>query len=322
MKVLASHLNSFITYASVKNVPVDQLPVSIKMTPADFKVPAATVEMSDFYEVVSYISTVLQDEMLGIHVGNFVNLKHLGAVYELSLKATTVEEALHYCRMYLQKTFPVMQVDTEHEEDVVVIRLSIDSNKTAENRILLENTLTLMAREIVIITGSDCPVTTWSPYCGKGYPASWEKGTDFAVAFPKTILKAAVKRNGQWGLEVLIPEYLQIMESLDPVESFSNRVKLTMLSMATPALPGLDQIAYTLNLTPRTLQRRLTEERTKFRHLRDELTRKICDYLLRHDRYSIADVAVVLGYAEPAAFIHAFKKWYGAAPGKLREQII
>jgi AraC-like DNA-binding protein len=65
----------------------------------------------------------------------------------------------------------------------------------------------------------------------------------------------------------------------------------------------------------------LEEEGTSFRRLAEELKQRICNLLLRHNRYSVADVAFLLGYSDAATFIHSFKKWYGLSPDKMRAKL-
>ena len=132
--------------------------------------------------------------------------------------------------------------------------------------------------------------------------------------------KAALKDNSHWGLDILIPEYLALVETLKAADTLGSRVKKAMLQLAQPALPGLDMVADTFNLTSRTLQRRLVQEGTSFRQIAEGLKRQVCHLLLLHDRYSVADISLLLGYSDAAAFIHSFKKWYGATPAKLRKQ--
>ena len=110
-----------------------------------------------------------------------------------------------------------------------------------------------------------------------------------------------------------------ILISFDDVTEKYQKEK-AMLQLAQPALPGLDMVADTFNLTSRTLQRRLVQEGTSFRQIAEGLKRQVCHLLLLHDRYSVADISLLLGYSDAAAFIHSFKKWYGATPAKLRKQ--
>lgn|GEM_PF-750455 len=316
MKILARHLNSFIAYARVRNIPAAAIMEVVEHPPADWQDETATVDAGDFYNVVSFIYNTLKDELLGIHVGNFVHLQHLGAIYQISVKSTTVDEALFYCRSYLARTYPLVRVMMTTTGTLTTIDLSIDDDPGPVHRIILEHMAALIAREIQAISGEDVDLSVTSPFYSPDHPASWKKGPRYTVVFSETILKAALKDNSHWGFDVLIPAYLSLMEALDPDTSFSNKVRLTALNMANPCLPDQPMIADAFNITPRTLQRRLAEEGATYRKISEDLKQKICDLLIRHDRYSILDISHILGYSEPAAFIHSFKKWHGVPPGK------
>jgi AraC-like DNA-binding protein len=318
MKILAKHLHRFIEFGQVRNIPLPQM-LGLLTSPGDFSDPASSVSVADFYKVLEFISRRLNDEQLGIRVGNFMHLIHLGAVYQISLKASTVEEALYYCQTYLRNTLPIAEIKTTTTQQTTTIEYSIPHPHSALNRIVLENTLVLVSREIREISGQGSTIQVTSPFYEPGYPSYWEKGNAFAVTFSRTLLKAASRQNSHWGLEVLIPEYLKIMESLQPDQSFTNQVKLMVLNMAKPDLASLSEVAATFHITPRTFQRRLLAEGTTFRQIKEALKCQISDHLLRHDRFSVSDIAFVLGYSEPASFIHSFTKWYKISPQKMRK---
>jgi AraC-like DNA-binding protein len=80
---------------------------------------------------------------------------------------------------------------------------------------------------------------------------------------------------------------------------------------------GEDDVAGGLGMAPRTLRRRLAAEGTSFRRLQGEVREALAEELLA-SRRSVEDVAERLGYAEPASFIHAFKRGKGVAPGAWR----
>ncbi|WP_089784902.1 AraC family transcriptional regulator [Chitinophaga sp. YR573] len=308
MKILALHLDNFTDYARLRGMPYETTELRI------------TIDEEDFYAIIEKITAYEKDELLGIRVGNLRNLNTLGAIYRISLKAVTIQEALYFCQAYLQETLPLIQVVNSMDGDSATIRLSIDNDKDQSNRIILETILMVVAREIKIVSGEDTEMTIYSPYFKTGYPSDWRKGESFMVKFQLTLLKAALKDNSHWGLDILIPEYLGLIEELKTPENFSSRIKKAMLGMAKPQLPGLETVAYAFNQTSRTLQRRLEEEGTNFRQIAEELKRRICNLLIRHNRYAITDLAYLLGYADSAAFIHSFKKWYGCSPKRFREQ--
>jgi AraC-like DNA-binding protein len=77
---------------------------------------------------------------------------------------------------------------------------------------------------------------------------------------------------------------------------------------------GMESVASGLNLSPRTLRRRLTEAGTSYRALVDEVRQALADEMLATGALSVEDVAFRLGYAEASSFIAAFKRWKGITP--------
>ena len=87
-----------------------------------------------------------------------------------------------------------------------------------------------------------------------------------------------------------------------------------LLRAALPATLSLDDIADRLHLSPRTIHRRLEEEGSSFRGIKDALRRDLALARLTKTKDSIAQVATDLGYADTSAFYRAFVDWTGMAP--------
>lgn len=76
-------------------------------------------------------------------------------------------------------------------------------------------------------------------------------------------------------------------------------------------------VAAALGRTDRTLRRQLVAAGTSYRALLDEVRRSLAADLLRAG-LPVADVAARLGYAEPAALVHAHRRWTGGPPSAAR----
>lgn len=81
---------------------------------------------------------------------------------------------------------------------------------------------------------------------------------------------------------------------------------------------SMAQVAARLHVDPRTLRRRLAAEGTSFRALRAEIHQTLAVELLGTVGLTVAQVAQRLGYADPAAFTHAFTRWTGTPPSAHR----
>jgi AraC-like DNA-binding protein len=93
-----------------------------------------------------------------------------------------------------------------------------------------------------------------------------------------------------------------------------------LLRAALPDTLSLDDIADRLHLSPRTIHRRLEDEGSSFRGIKDALRRDMALARLTKTKDSIAKVAADLGYADTSAFYRAFVEWTGMAPVHYRRQ--
>lgn len=84
----------------------------------------------------------------------------------------------------------------------------------------------------------------------------------------------------------------------------------------------LAELARAVELSPRTLQRKLEAEGTSLRRLIDQERR---DLALRHiadPRTSLIEVAFLLGFSDQSAFSRAFVRWMDQSPSEYRRRLI
>lgn len=90
---------------------------------------------------------------------------------------------------------------------------------------------------------------------------------------------------------------------------------------ALPTSSSLAEVARTLNLSPRTLHRRLEAEGSSFQAIKDALRRDLAINRLAKTRQTLAAVAAELGFTDSAAFYRAFVRWTGIAPAHYRRRL-
>ena len=82
--------------------------------------------------------------------------------------------------------------------------------------------------------------------------------------------------------------------------------------------PGQQQIASALNVSNRTLQRKLREEGTSFKALLQDTRLQLASKYLLSPGRSVVETAYLLGFSEPSTFSRAFKRWTGVSPADYR----
>lgn len=82
--------------------------------------------------------------------------------------------------------------------------------------------------------------------------------------------------------------------------------------------PSVVIMAEQLNMSVRTLRRRLKELGSTYQQFKDGLRRDAAMSFLNRHELKINAVSALLGFDEPSAFHRSFKKWTGLTPGEYR----
>jgi AraC-like DNA-binding protein len=85
-------------------------------------------------------------------------------------------------------------------------------------------------------------------------------------------------------------------------------------------LPSMDDIAARLAMSPQTVRRKLREEDTSLREIRDDILRDAAIASLSRGDETVAALSERLGFSEPSAFTRAFRRWTGSPPGSYRPE--
>ena len=73
-------------------------------------------------------------------------------------------------------------------------------------------------------------------------------------------------------------------------------------------------VATMLNMSVRTLQRRLRDRGLSFKDLVDNIRRSIAIHHVLTGESTSTEIALLLGYSDQAHFTRAFKRWTGVPP--------
>jgi len=134
------------------------------------------------------------------------------------------------------------------------------------------------------------------------------------VAFDAVVLDAPLPRSDPRIFGYLARHADALLAALPADSTWAERVRREIAPCLATGEPRIATVAKRLALSPRTLHRRLQAEGTRFATLVDEARHERALLLLEDRTLSASAVAFLLGYAEPAAFFRAFRRWTGVTP--------
>lgn len=96
------------------------------------------------------------------------------------------------------------------------------------------------------------------------------------------------------------------------------RVKAQLVEMLPSGRVTAKAVADALHLSVRSLQRKLAGQQTSFAQLLEDTRRELARQYVGTSRLSVGEIAYLLGFADPANFTRAFRRWTGQSPSEAR----
>jgi AraC-like DNA-binding protein len=100
--------------------------------------------------------------------------------------------------------------------------------------------------------------------------------------------------------------------------STANRVKHLLLSSSPAVSVTESHVAQALFISKRTLARRLDQEETSYRKIRESVLSDLAYHHLSESNLTVESIALLLGYSDTAAFRKAFRRWFNQSPSQFR----
>jgi AraC-like DNA-binding protein len=96
------------------------------------------------------------------------------------------------------------------------------------------------------------------------------------------------------------------------------RVREVVMQRLNGSEPSQEEVASVLNMSARTLQRKLGGSHTTFKDIVDETRHTMALAYLSTPEHSIREITYLLGFSCTSSFTRAFRRWTGLAPSDWR----
>lgn len=118
--------------------------------------------------------------------------------------------------------------------------------------------------------------------------------------------------------EALALDYLKQLKK----GSVTNQVIATLATMLPSGQISEQDVADDLNMSLRTLQRKLNEEGTNFKTLLNQTRQDMSKDLMGNSHLSLSEISYLLGFSEQANFTRAFRRWHDQSPSEYRKNLL
>lgn len=289
------------------------------------------VDNTTYNSIIERAIVDTQDPVFGLHVGENLNLAAAGLIAQITQSSQTIKQALEYCCEFANLGCSVLPMSLIEEKGYYKIIINPDETWSNESQIAFKHTadgvLAFSIREFQSLTQmkySPLKVNLpWDENYAKEYERVFSSKVEFnsdelSIELSKQHVEEKILTSDYDLLRILVAHAQEKSEALKREKGFVGLVKQSVLNMVKPEFPTIDQVASHLNLSSRTLQRKLHEEGSSFKELINQLKEEMAVSYLKDEKLNISDVAYLLSYSDPSSFIRSFKKWKGITPREYR----
>lgn len=308
-------------------VDVDRVVQSLGLTLAELEDPDTRIPIESLIELGVAAVRETGDIAFGLHLAEHYRPNSFGVLDYLAHSSRTLGEAIrHLCRynrLFQDAAETVLEIHGARAE-IWQRMLGGFSLPPAMNENSMAN-LVVIGRELTGLDLIPLEVTFVHPEP----PYSSEHARLFktrvrfnaerdGIVLPVTALDLPIRNADPRLSQILERHAAEILSRTPRVARFSHRVRELCASELREGAPTAGHIASKLEMSERTLRRRLSDEGTTFEAILDDLRRDLSERYLGEPKLSIEDVALMLGYSEAGAFRRAFKRWHGRSPAEHR----
>ena len=283
--------------------------------------------LPDFTQLCDSALQLTDDAELGIKFGSRLDLTSHGILGYALMSSHTVEQALQRLVRYIGLTAPpihfeqVMQgarclLVCRTEPELVPQQFYIDA--VLVSVVVSAHTLlgARVSREAELWLTRPKPSYAQRYETAAGVAVSFDRPYN-AVTMPRRYLDAPVLSAEPAMAELCRQQCEKLLANMRDRRGLAGRIREQLLR-APGHFPDIARIAKQYGLSERTLRRRLAEEGTAYRTLLDEVRLELARTYLSSTGLPVAEIAVLLGYDDPANFRRAFKRMQRQSPADFR----
>ncbi len=292
------------------------------------KEPRVLLKTEELFALWRAIGEVSADPAIGLWLGSETKTERFHPIGLAALSSENFGAAINQMARYKQLTCPE-EIVQKVDDDKWSIRFRWLLAEESEPPLLIECAFAWVLSTARVGTGTHlsplqvefiqerkhvktierhfgCPV-----YCGVPRNAIVFRTMDAQRPF--------VTRNAEL-LALLAPQFDQELKQEDGDENFIERVRIAIQEKLTGRRPTIDDVADTLHVSSRTLQRRLQDEGSSFQKALEQARHQLARQYLNNSVLELNEAAYLLGYNDANSFVRAFRTWEGVPPARWREE--
>lgn len=287
----------------------------------------------DLSRISRHVKRLMDDEFCGL-ARRRCRVGTLQLSMELILPSKSLEEALDKAFRFYTVVSDDVQFDLIIEGDFVDIRVHIMEPELDRSNFLAEWFLLQWGNVSGWLIGEEIPILktrfehsrdgVYDEYMQAFHSECAFRQADNSITFHSRYLRQPVIKDLSDLREFYSTNYIDLSIASGIDQAFNTRIRALLKDYFFEAQKfyPMEAVARRFNMSVQSLRRRLEEEGSSYRAIKEEIRREAAITWLRDKRIPIAEISRMCGFAETNGLSRAMKSWVGVSPSVYRETVL
>ena len=287
----------------------------------------ARIPYSAYNQILEKAIGLINDPTVGLKSAEYLHPSHLGALGHAWLASSTLKTAIARAQRFSRMFDERLDMQVTAEPGVLKVVYMTEYSSQLPDIAMDSNLASLLILCRLNFGNSLLPVYVCMCRSAPSDPKPWHDFFGVEVQFDQGENSMAIRHQdaikpltGSSPMMVDLHEDIikrQIAE-LDRSDIINRALVVIMDQLPSGGVSEVS-VAEALNMTTRTLHRRLVEKGIGFRSLLTNVRKELVKRYIDEPDYSFTEISFLLGYTDTSAFSRAFKRWHGISPTEARK---
>lgn len=280
---------------------------------------------------IEYIANQRPNIRIGLKMGFNFPVSIMGVLLNVYQNCHTLKDVFDKSPIYAPAVNTICLFSNHSDERYLCHSMKVaddfSENYPTATRHIYESQYGIILQLMYALTGKHItPISVYSPYKEETTPDLLETMIQCPVRFDEPFMMVFDKEILETHVINANPEMLFIAERLisgllnkEQKQSVLSIVRRYMLQTIPGINLSLKSAACDLNMSVRTLQRKLLAENTSYQAILDGVRKELANKYLE-ENISLVEISFLLGFESQSAFNKFFKKHFGKQPTKYRQE--
>ncbi|WDE02194.1 AraC family transcriptional regulator [Thalassomonas actiniarum] len=324
-------VNQYLALAQEQGINIESVLERAGISGELFKDNSQHITGLAFQTLIDLLIDESDDELFGLHTAKFVQPGSYSVLGYISMNCDTLGQAITKIAPFEKLVGDMGTTDFGQAGPYVKLSWLCQFPDIAVRRHMIDNCLAswiTFARYLVDHKGDPVKVllSRNTPDLAQqteyrhifGCPVVYNQAED-AILFEPELLSHPLNKGDQQLLSTLESHANKLITDLASPDNLLARVVAAIEKSLSTGNYHQQDIAGQLEMSGKTLQRRLAKENTSFQFLLDETRLRLTKEFLADLELNLDQISSELGFSEPRSFYRWFQKLTGSTPGNYRK---